>query len=1470
MQTATSQLLPLSATPLVNLFAYIRDLFTNTRPSLRFDTDPHSPAWLLANLASLAADPQLSTAISCQWKDNDQPVLKIQRVENQLFEQSSERICLFDELLSQVNGKPLEEVQHLTFPPQLDNWVSISVQDGLVLVEKIAEANGFATTLNQTYDALHDLFYTLQSQPDRQICLSFGLISGKIGGNWYRNFLFHIPLKISLKRQTISLEADTLAHVITCEQSFSDLLDQHFSREPEEKVQERKLRILREVDSFNSQSREFSFEPDYLRGSFYESAVKIAEVFPRVNDRFFTEDQLNFALPDLSEDGEITLSFSPVIHVRNLATGVVIARDADKIISRINELGTQGENESIPDFFKKLFSLRKPGNPLRIAYRTENKSAGFSPKVSETLPERFLFPLPYNQEQLSIAQQLLRQDAVTVQGPPGTGKSHTIANLASHFVAEGKSILIVSKNAKALEVIKGKLPPAIRNLAVALLEGNQNQEELKHAIDAVKNHLNQIYDPAETARLEAELTALEKNYAELRADLLQKIRQNQRTLSLYDPRKREILTDTAAGWASSWEKLDRENVLIRDEIPYEADTDGLADGIRELIELIRETDPEMAKVNLPEETLFPDLVRAEEIITALEKIEASLDLTAYVSTDTRLLEGEFFQMIEEMYAVWQEVSPWQPTLRHAELNIEELAAVFADYRDLRDEVELCSRDLIGWDVSGVIGADPDEMLESLQKLLLKFGDAGKLNLLQKKLLPEAQRMFLLVTINGREVRGTEDLKIIESVLLQQSRLKKLSIVVNNALAFTGQKTSAQTVLKVYHEWETLLVNLEKLYAFNQKLRNRNLPPLDIRSDQAESEWTFLLGLENFYRYQELAGEWKTMIQPLLPFVHQHTAIQKLADHWENRNLTGAEMTLAEIQSIRQKVQQAAILQENLENLRNRLPLTVAEIEKNTEFDWPLDELELGIFIKKLESFLSETLEMLGNPNDIFIQLQANRRQQESLICELVALKTWQHKQASVTDQQKASLSAWRNDLINIGKGHGKNTERNMASAIANMQLAREVVPIWIMQQETAISFFPDPQPGQFDLLIVDEASQCDISMLNLIFRCKKCIIVGDENQTSVATQARLFPIDRTNQLLDRYLIHHPFKQQFNINNRSASIYTLSGVIYPNIISLREHFRCRPELIGFSNRYVYDSHIIPLRTVNNSVYGSATEVHYVEDDPKDERKPAIVKAAVQLIAGLVEDVQAGHLPKMPTVGILCLDSSNEAHRELLIREVGRHPLIKTVADEIELLVGTSREFQGDERDIMLLTTTASHKFAEGGNIRAPRAVLGEEMMRIYNVAVSRARDKAILLHSIHPEAVARMNPECFRKRLIDYFEQNSADGGEKLPFIQRPMHPSKGICGEELYQWAEDSGWGEYLHPQYKIGPYQIDLAILNGGQKIALFVDGAREEDHEGSERSADQQLVLERAGWQCLRVQALQWMCSRGEIKNTLSEMMS
>ena len=71
------------------------------------------------------------------------------------------------------------------------------------------------------------------------------------------------------------------------------------------------------------------------------------------------------------------------------------------------------------------------------------------------------FPLPANAEQESIVNKIQTQNGVLVQGPPGTGKSHTIANLICHLLAQGQRVLVTSHTARALKVLKDKLPKEV-------------------------------------------------------------------------------------------------------------------------------------------------------------------------------------------------------------------------------------------------------------------------------------------------------------------------------------------------------------------------------------------------------------------------------------------------------------------------------------------------------------------------------------------------------------------------------------------------------------------------------------------------------------------------------------------------------------------------------------------------------------------------------------------------------------------------------------------------------------------------------------------------------------------------------------------------------------------------------------------------------------------------------------------------
>ncbi len=64
-----------------------------------------------------------------------------------------------------------------------------------------------------------------------------------------------------------------------------------------------------------------------------------------------------------------------------------------------------------------------------VRVRPEQPFRGLSSSDSPSGAFELYFPMPYNDEQVSIIQKLESNDGVVVQGPPGTGKTHTIANV---------------------------------------------------------------------------------------------------------------------------------------------------------------------------------------------------------------------------------------------------------------------------------------------------------------------------------------------------------------------------------------------------------------------------------------------------------------------------------------------------------------------------------------------------------------------------------------------------------------------------------------------------------------------------------------------------------------------------------------------------------------------------------------------------------------------------------------------------------------------------------------------------------------------------------------------------------------------------------------------------------------------------------------------------------------------------------
>jgi KaiC/GvpD/RAD55 family RecA-like ATPase len=106
-----------------------------------------------------------------------------------------------------------------------------------------------------------------------------------------------------------------------------------------------------------------------------------------------------------------------------------------------------------------------------------------------------------------------------VQGPPGTGKTYTIANIISHYLANGKRVLVTSMKDPALGVLRDQLPEDIRPLAISLLSTEQDgMKQFEHAIHKIASEVQSI-DRSATAReinhLEATIDGLHGRIARL-------------------------------------------------------------------------------------------------------------------------------------------------------------------------------------------------------------------------------------------------------------------------------------------------------------------------------------------------------------------------------------------------------------------------------------------------------------------------------------------------------------------------------------------------------------------------------------------------------------------------------------------------------------------------------------------------------------------------------------------------------------------------------------------------------------------------------------------------------------------------------------------------------------------------------------------------------------------------------------------
>ena len=249
-------------------------------------------------------------------------------------------------------------------------------------------------------------------------------------------------------------------------------------------------------------------------------------------------------------------------------------------------------------------------------------------------------------------------------------------------------------------------------------------------------------------------------------------------------------------------------------------------------------------------------------------------------------------------------------------------------------------------------------------------------------------------------------------------------------------------------------------------------------------------------------------------------------------------------------------------------------------------------------------------------------------------------------------------------------------------------------------------PCLFDAVVVDEASQSDIpSALPLLFRAKRAVIIGDEMQLRPIV---LLDGETDRAIATAYGLALGDYGTFGYKNTSLldlanDRFTRAGGMR---VLLKNHYRSHPQIIDFSNRWFYDNQ---LRIMTEAEGHRGIEWHNVRGKavPKWVNQ-AEVKAVGDLVTALL-----GRGLKQNDLGVV---TPFRMQAQSIISELRRRGVFENGGGNIT--VSTAHGFQGDEREVMILSLAIAPEMPTG-TIRWIHDSTTDSK-NLLNVAITRAR------------------------------------------------------------------------------------------------------------------------------------------------------
>lgn len=469
--------------------------------------------------------------------------------------------------------------------------------------------------------------------------------------------------------------------------------------------------------------------------------------------------------------------------------------------------------------------------------------------------------------------------------------------------------------------------------------------------------------------------------------------------------------------------------------------------------------------------------------------------------------------------------------------------------------------------------------------------------------------------------------------------------------------------------------------------------------------------------------------------------------------------------------------------------------------------------------------------------------------DLIFKTTQLNLKKNMTHENMRALGEWQMALKKLGKSKGKYANKRIKQLQDSTRRAKSAIPVWIMPLYKVSETIP-AEVGSFDVVIIDEASQSDIRAFLSVIRGKKIIIVGDPEQVSPSN----IGIDESyvQRYIKEFLQEIPCGQYFDLK---TSIYDIAKMTlgHNNVLMLKEHFRCLPEIIKFSNDLCYAGKIIPLRSVPpNERLEPVLERIYVETGKRRDNQD-INEQEAKVICEKIYEIVNNPEYKKKTIGIISLTGSDQA--KFIHNMLNEYVSIEQQS-EFKIRVGNAATFQGDERNIMFLSMIVSPN-----DVKNITALASIQYKQRFNVAVSRAKDKVVLVHSIKLEELS--NSECMRYKLLEFMTS-----GQFSKVIEENKKKFDSDFEEVVY--TELTKRGYILTPQVSVGPYSVDLVVEGGNFRLGIECDGDKYHPPDKWFEDNLRQKHLERMGWSIYRIWGSDFYNDKNRVLNEIVEYLN